>query len=77
MYQIIWKDTAKEDYWQNIDYLLEQWTAKEAESFIQTVDEYLELIKQNPKTFQKANYRNTRFVVIVKQVTLFYSIDGN
>ncbi len=25
MYQIIWSEPAKEDYWQNIDFLLENW----------------------------------------------------
>jgi plasmid stabilization system protein ParE len=77
MNQIIWKDTAKQDYWQNIDYLLERWTATEAENFIQTVEEHLNIIKKKPYTFQKANYRDTYYVVIVKQITLYYSIDDN
>lgn len=76
MYQIIWTDTAEQDYLQNIDYLLERWTVKETENFIQKVDEFLAIIESKPKTFQKANYRDTHFVVIVKQITLFYSIDG-
>ena len=77
MYQIIWKDTAERDYLQNIDYLLERWTVTEAENFIRKVDEFLAIIESKPKTFQKTNYRKTYHVVIVKQITLYYSVDND
>ena len=76
MNNIIWEDHAKEEYWQNVAYLIEKWTTAEAENFINTVDEYLELIKQNPRTFQRSTHKNIHQVVIVKQITLFYSVDG-
>ena len=74
MYQIIWSNPAKEDYWQNIDYLIENWHEKQVTGFIDTVSEYLNTISDNPKSFPLTGYRNVRSVPIVKQITLFYRI---
>ncbi len=30
MKKVIWSDLAKQEYWNNIDYLLENWSIKEA-----------------------------------------------
>ncbi len=76
MYNIIWSKPAKEDYWQNIDFLLENWNEKQVHSFIDAVDLSLNIISINPKTFALTDYRNVRSALIVKQVTLFYRING-
>lgn len=77
MYQIVWSGPSKDDYWQNIDFLLENWYKKQVIDFIDAVDRYLNIISSNPKTFSKTEYRNVRSVPIVKQVTLFYRISDN
>ncbi len=78
MYNIVWSDPAKKDYWQNIDYLLENWTEKQAENFIDTVYNVLDIISNNPKTFAKTEYKNIRSAIVVKQIRLFYRIkNGN
>ena len=74
MANILWSDIAKEDYWSNIDYLLDKWTEKEAAAFIELVDNTLRLIGQNPVMFAKTGYKNIRSVVIMPQITLFYNI---
>ncbi|PJA08023.1 MAG: hypothetical protein COX70_04925 [Flavobacteriales bacterium CG_4_10_14_0_2_um_filter_32_8] len=74
MATIYWSDMAKEDYWNNIDYLLDEWTVVEASNFIDRVDEYLNIISKKPKTFTNTNYKNTHAVPIVPQITLFYRI---
>ena len=74
MITFIWTDLAKYDYWNNIDYLLEKWTEKEALVFIKKVDRNLDIIKHNPKTFAKTGYKNTRCVVISSQISLYYKI---
>ena len=74
MAQIIWSELAKEDYWSNIDYLLEEWTSDEAITFINKVESTLKLISKKPKTFRKTGYRSTHAVPVVPQVTLFYRI---
>lgn len=74
MATIYWSDLAKKDYWNNIDYLLEEWSAVEASNFIERVDEYLNIISKKPKTFINTKYKNTHAVPIVPQITLFYRI---
>ena len=74
MVQIIWSEEAKEDYHQNIDYLLSEWSEKSASEFIEEVDTVLELIKTYPKIYPASNYRSARKAVIRKQITLFYKI---
>lgn len=76
-YDIVWSEPAKEEYWQNIDYLLENWTEKQAENFIDAVYRILNLIGNNPKTFALTEYKNIRSALIVKQITLYYRITNN
>jgi len=38
MVKAIWSEIAKKTYWNNIDYLLDNWTEKEASKFIDLVD---------------------------------------
>lgn len=68
----IWSDLAKEDYWENIDYLLDEFTEKEAIEFIAKVDAIIDVITENPKTFQKSDYKGIHFVPFIPQITLYY-----
>jgi plasmid stabilization system protein ParE len=77
MDNIHWSDLAKEDYWNNIDYLLDQWTANEAANFIEKVDQYLNIISKKPKTFSATKYKKIHAVPVVPQITLFYRITDN
>lgn len=74
MATIHWSVLAKEDYWDNIDYLLSEWTQEEALNFISKVDEYLNIISKKPKTFKSTGYKNVHVVPIVSQISLFYRI---
>lgn len=65
---------ARQDYWDNIDYLLENWSDKEASRFIELVDQCLSVISQNPKAFIKTDYKNVRAGVVTPQITLYYKI---
>ena len=71
---ILWSNPAKNDYWNNIDFLLEEWSEKEAKNFISEVNRVLKLISKNPKTFFKVGYRELRRVPITPHITLFYEI---
>jgi len=75
MDNIHWSDLAKEDYWKNIDYLIEEWTVDAAANFIAKVDEYLNIISKNPKTFSPTKYKKTHSVPVIPQITLFYRIN--
>ena len=76
--QIIWTQEAKQDYLENIEYLLEKWTEKSARNFINEADDVLELLQINPKLFPLSDYKSIRRAVIRKQITLFYQLkDSN
>ena len=77
MFAVIWSEPAKENYWQNIDFLLENWHEKQVINFINAVDNHIGLIQENPKLFALTDYQNVRSVLIVKQITLFYRIKNN
>jgi len=74
MRQVIWNRLAKEDYYDNIDYLLKEWSEKEAQHFIDLVDEIIFILGQGKVDFQETNYLNIRRCVIREQITLFYKI---
>ena len=74
MVKFIWSSIAKEEYWKNIDYLLESWTEKEASKFVKAVSKALNIIDHNPQAFPQTEYKNIRFAVITPQITLFYNI---
>lgn len=41
MRRIIWNEFARQDFYQNIDYLLKEWSEKEAQAFIDKVFDVL------------------------------------
>jgi len=74
MRKVIWNPLAREDYFQNIDYLLREWTEKEAQTFIDKVSDILFLLNKGNVEFQKTNRKNIHRCVITKQISLFYQI---
>lgn len=70
--QILWSEDAVNDYHENIEYLLKEWSEKVASQFIDEVDVVLEIIKLNPKIYPKTDYKSICRAVIRKQITLFY-----
>jgi len=77
MRTINWSQTAQNDYWENIDFLLHKWTENEAVHFIEEVEQVLNILKQGKVTFKPTDYRNTYQIIIVKQITLYYHINQN
>lgn len=77
MTTIHWSEPAKIDYWNNIEYLEKEWTLKEVDSFMEKVDELIDLLTKNNVTFQPTLYKNTFQVPVLKQITLYYSIENN
>ena len=75
MYSISWAPEAEQDYWDNIDYLLKEFTVKEAQFFIAEVENYIKIIADNPFTFQSTGFKKVHSVPVVSQITLFYSIE--
>jgi len=78
MKTIDWTDLALKDYHENIDYLLREWSEKEALSFIDDVEAVLFELKKGNLEFKESNYNNIRECVVCKQISLYYKhIDKN
>jgi hypothetical protein len=69
---IVWSPQASTDYEENIDFLLNRWTEKEALHFIDVTDSVLNIIEKAPATFRSTGYKDIHAAVIVPQITLYY-----
>jgi hypothetical protein len=73
-----WNKLAKLDYFENIDYLLQNWSEREAQNFVDKVFEIESLLIKGNIEFQKTDRPGIRRCVVNKQITLFYrNIDEN
>lgn len=77
MTEIIWSSQASLEYWNNINYLLEEWTIKEASTFVDKVEELIEQLKTGNIIFKPTNREDIYHVVVVKQITLFYEVQAD
>ena len=75
MRKIIWNSVAKSDYFENIDYLLKNWSEKEVQNFINEVRHIEFVLKKGNVDFQDIGYMRVKRVVLRKQITLFYKIN--
>lgn len=75
--EIIWTSQALTDYWSNIDYLDSKWTDKDVISFLNKVDEVIQLLKKDNIHFISTTYKDINKVVVTKQITLFYKKQNN
>ena len=77
-YKTSWTKTAKTDYFQIMDILLEDWGKKSARNFRDTVTKQINLISKMPKMYPKTEVReDVRRCVISKQVSLYYLVNQN
>lgn len=74
MRTVYWNKIARLDYYDNIDYLLRDWSEKEAQEFIDAVNETEFILKQGNVEFQDTDIPEVKRCVICKQVTLFYRL---
>ena len=74
MQKIIWSDKAKEDYSGNIDYLLSEWSANDAQEFVDNSTKVIEIISKMPLSFPPSDYAKIRKALICKQISLLYEV---
>jgi hypothetical protein len=74
MRTVLWGKLAILDYYKNIDYILNEWSEKEAQKFIDEVYETEFILKQGNIEFQDTDLKGIKKCVICKQVSLFYRI---
>lgn len=77
MRRIRWNPAAVIDYNENIDYLLEKWSEKAAQQFIDKVNHIEFILRQGNVDFQETDFEGVKRIVIRKQITLFYRIINN
>lgn len=73
---VIWAPQAKKDFWNNIDYLEAEWSAKVALHFIEKVNTTIELLKNDNVLFIKTNFKSVYKIVITKHISLYYRIEN-
>lgn len=73
--KIEWTLASKNDYWKNIEYLENHWSEKEVLNFINEIDYSLDLLAKGIVIFTKSDYTNVYKMVIIKQITIYYSIE--
>ncbi|MBP6549623.1 MAG: type II toxin-antitoxin system RelE/ParE family toxin [Flavobacterium sp.] len=74
--KIEWTLASKNDYWQNIEYLENHWSEKEVLNFINEIDYSLNLLAKGNVIFTKSDYPDVYKMVIIKQITIYYSIEN-
>lgn len=74
MRKVHWNRLARSDYYQNIDYLLREWSEKDAQEFIDEVDDIEFILKQGNLDFQDTNIKEIKRCIICKQISLFYRV---
>lgn len=74
--KIEWTLASKNDYWQNIEYLENHWSEKEVLNFINEIDYSINLLTKGNVIFTKSDYPNVYKIVIIKQITIYYSIEN-
>jgi plasmid stabilization system protein ParE len=74
MRTVQWNKLAVRDYYDNIDYLLREWSEKEAQEFIDEVYDTEFILKQGNIEFQNTDIPEIKRCVICKQISLFYRI---
>jgi hypothetical protein len=73
-YTVIWCPKARITYYQIMEYLLEQWTFKELDTFISRTEEAITHICNNPLLYPYSKESDTHKCVLVKQISLFYRV---
>ncbi|ABQ03464.1 type II toxin-antitoxin system RelE/ParE family toxin [Flavobacterium johnsoniae] len=73
---VIWAPQAKQDFWNNIDYLEAEWSEKVAQNFIDKVNATIKLLKNDNVLFIKTNYKSVYKIVITKHISLYYRIEN-
>jgi len=74
--KIEWTLVSKNDYWKNIEYLENHWSKKEVLNFINEIDYSLNLLSKENVLFIKSDYPNVFKMVIIKQITIYYSVEN-
>lgn len=75
---VIWSETAKRNYKQNIKYLLDEWSYSVMKEFILELDETVKRLKIHQELGAFDEQIGSHKILVVKQIYLFYEVkNGN
>lgn len=69
-----WSPTAKNTYFQILEYLEANWSKKELSSFIERNQNVIECICDRPLLYSYSKQSNTHKCIVTKQISLFHKI---
>jgi plasmid stabilization system protein ParE len=75
--EVVWSETALETFFKVVDYLFENWSVKEIETFENNVDDLLEKLKTHNQLCPQSNLYGYRKCVIDQNNSLVYSLINN
>ncbi len=70
----IWSETAKRNYKQNLNYLLEEWGYSVMKNFILKLEDTVEKLKMFPEIGAFYKQIGCQKILVVKQIYLFYEV---
>lgn len=74
-YKTLWTNRALKTASDIVKYLKEKWTEKEADNFLDKIDEIIATIEMNPKLFRVSVKKpNVHLVVIKRRTLLIYQV---
>ncbi|HAV55243.1 MAG TPA: hypothetical protein DCX41_10005 [Aequorivita sp.] len=74
---IFWTPLADMTFEEEIDFILQKLNAKEAEKFINLVNEFSKALSSNPYMGKISKKSGVRMFVLSKQTTVFYEVFEN
>ena len=74
-YTVEFSTEAEITYAKNISFLLERWTVKEAQTFIEKVNDILVLLASSPEIGIAVKGKRIRKINAVPQVSVYYKIE--
>lgn len=74
MRDVEWSSKAEADYYAIIDYLLKNWSLREAQHFIDQVYDIEIILKLGSIDFRKASYRNIIIATLSKHNSILYLV---
>ncbi len=70
-----WTKEAEDTFDEIIEYLEENWSEKEIQNFVRTVQKVIGQIEKNPYQFKASRYQEIRKAFITKHNSLFYYVN--
>lgn len=69
---LVFSSRSKTEIKAIVDYLIEKWSVRISEKFIDKLKANLDLIQESPELFPKSGRSNYHKCIVIKQVTIFY-----